>query len=188
VRSHAREVLRLKEPFGDRLGMAMCLEVLAWSAGAEQRHEDAARLLGAVGAALDSVGGGLFRTLQEGHDDCVARTRTALGQPPYARLVSEGAGLRFEDAVALALGRRSGLRAGPVPAAPIPSSRSVRLTRREAEVAHLVAEGLTDREIGERLVLATRTAEGHVQQALRKLGFSSRQQLAGWVAEQHVHS
>jgi DNA-binding NarL/FixJ family response regulator len=62
------------------------------------------------------------------------------------------------------------------------------LTRREAEVAHLVAEGLTDREIAERLVLAQRTAEGHVQRALRKLGFTSRSQLAGWVAEQRLPS
>jgi non-specific serine/threonine protein kinase len=50
-------------------------------------------------------------------------------------------------------------------------------------VARLVAAGLTDRQIAEQLVLATRTAEGHVQRALRKLGFTSREQLAGWVVE-----
>ena len=184
VRSYAREVLRLKEPFGDRLGMAMCLEVVAWTAGAGQRHEEAARLLGAVGSALDSVGGGLFRTLQESHEDCVARTRAALGDADYDRLVSEGAALRFEDAVALGLGGRGGSGSSAVPADGAPSRQQQRLTRRESEVARLVAEGLTDREIAERLVLARRTAEGHVQGALRKLGFTSRQQLAGWVEQQ----
>jgi len=186
VRSYAREVLRLKEPFGDRLGMAMCLEVLAWAAGADRRHEDAARLLGAVGSALDSVGGGLFRTLQDGHEDCVARTRSELGDPTYDRLLSEGAALRFDEAVALALGRspEPGRRT-PRPAAGL-DRRATRLTRRETEVARLVAEGLSDREIADRLVLARRTAEGHVQRALRKLGLTSRQQLAGWVVEHQV--
>jgi non-specific serine/threonine protein kinase len=184
VRSYAREVLRLKEPFGDRLGMAMGLEVLAWSAAADDAHEDAARLLGAVAAALDSVGGGLFRTLQDGHDACVLRTLTALGEQTYDTLVSEGAALRFEDAIALGLGRRGDAAQGA--AAGRSGVRVPRLTRRESEVARLVAQGLTDREIAERLVLAPRTAEGHVQRALRKLGFTSRQQLAGWVVEQHV--
>ena len=187
VRSSAQEVLRLKEPFGDRLGMAMCLEVLAWSSEAEQRHEEAARLLGAVGAALDSVGGGLFRTLQEGHDACVARTRGALGEQGFDRLVADGAALRFEDAVALALGEpRRDDAGGGAPRAAGATSGVARLTRRESEVARLVAKGLSDREIAETLVLARRTAEGHVQGALRKLGFTSRQQLAGWVVDQQV--
>jgi predicted ATPase/DNA-binding CsgD family transcriptional regulator len=186
VRSNAREVLRLKEPFGDRLGMAMCLEVLAWVAGTEGRHQEAARLLGAVGSALGSVGGGLFRTLHDGHDRCVAHTREALGEPTYDRLVSEGAGLRFEEAVALALGSEDAPEPGQVPAQAGLGRQLQRLTRRESEVASLVAQGLTDRQIAEQLVLARRTAEGHVQRALRKLGFTSRQQLAGWVVEQRL--
>jgi non-specific serine/threonine protein kinase len=173
VRAYAQEVLQLKEPFGDRLGMAMALEILAWTAAADLRVEEAARLLGAVGAALDSVGGGLFRTLRRGHDDCLERTRAALGEVTFARLLAEGADLPFHEAVALALGRAEAR--PPAPA---------RLTKRESQVARLVAEGLTDRQIAERLVLAQRTAEGHVQRALRKLGLTSRQQLAGWVTEQ----
>jgi non-specific serine/threonine protein kinase len=186
ARSYAREVLLLKEPFGDRLGMAMCLEVFAWATAAEHMYDDAARLLGAVGSALDSVGGGLFRTLHDGHDDCVARCRTALGTPDFERLVAEGAALPFEDAVAQVLGRLHGPVPGAVRTLAAPTRPVPRLTRREAEVARLVAEGLTDREIAERLVLAQRTAEGHVQRALRKMGFTSRQQLAGWVAEQRL--
>ena len=188
ARSYAREVLMLKEPFGDRLGMAMCLEVLAWAAAADQRHEEAARLLGAVRSALDSVGGALFRTLQDGHDRCVSDTRAALGEPTYDNLVSEGVSWRFEDAVALALGGEAAPERGPVSAQAIPGPGISRLTRRESEVARLVAQGLTDRQIAEQLVLARRTAEGHVQQALRKLGFTSRQQLAGWVVEHQISS
>jgi predicted ATPase/DNA-binding CsgD family transcriptional regulator len=58
------------------------------------------------------------------------------------------------------------------------------LTRREREVAVLVAEGLPNRVIGERLFLAERTVEGHVEHALNKLGFSKRSQLAAWISQQ----
>jgi trimeric autotransporter adhesin len=56
------------------------------------------------------------------------------------------------------------------------------LTRREREVAALVAEGLSNREIADRLFIAERTAEGHVEQIRNKLGFRSRAQVAAWVA------
>ena len=58
------------------------------------------------------------------------------------------------------------------------------LTRREREIASLVAEGLTNREIAERLFIAERTAEGHVESIRNKLGFRSRTQVAAWVVEQ----
>jgi DNA-binding CsgD family transcriptional regulator/sugar lactone lactonase YvrE len=57
----------------------------------------------------------------------------------------------------------------------------IALSRREREVADLVAEGLTNREIAERLVISERTAEGHVEQIRNKLGFHSRSQIAAWV-------
>jgi predicted ATPase/DNA-binding CsgD family transcriptional regulator len=55
------------------------------------------------------------------------------------------------------------------------------LTPRELEVARLVREGLTDREIAEKLFITRRTAEWHVKQIFNKLGFNSRSQLAAWV-------
>jgi non-specific serine/threonine protein kinase len=58
------------------------------------------------------------------------------------------------------------------------------LTPRELEVGRLVAEGLSDREIAARLVIAQRTAETHVQHILRKLGARSRAQIAAWVARE----
>ena len=57
-----------------------------------------------------------------------------------------------------------------------------KLTRRQQEVAALVAEGLTDREIAARLVISPRTAESHVEQILTRLGFRSRAQVAAWVS------
>lgn len=54
------------------------------------------------------------------------------------------------------------------------------LSAREEEVAALVSEGLTNRQIAERLVISERTAQNHVQHILTKLGFSSRSQIASW--------
>ena len=57
-----------------------------------------------------------------------------------------------------------------------------KLSPREREVADLIAQGLRDREISSRLVISRRTAESHVAHILTKLDFSSRVQLATYVA------
>ncbi|EWM18993.1 transcriptional regulator, LuxR family [Kutzneria sp. 744] len=68
--------------------------------------------------------------------------------------------------------------------APSPVDAATTLTRRERQVAELVAEGLSNKEIAARLVIAQRTAEGHVEHVLAKLGFTTRTRLAAWVTEQ----
>jgi DNA-binding CsgD family transcriptional regulator len=60
------------------------------------------------------------------------------------------------------------------------AARDPGLTPRESEVAALVGDGLTNRQIAQRLTISERTAESHVQHVLGKLGFSSRSQIAVW--------
>src|SRR5712692_85616 len=60
------------------------------------------------------------------------------------------------------------------------------LTARELQVARLVRDGLTDRDIAERLFIARRTAEWHFKQIFNKLGFNSRSQVAAWVAHEQA--
>lgn len=60
------------------------------------------------------------------------------------------------------------------------------LTPRQLEVAALVARGLTNRDIGQELVISPQTAETHVKHILRRLGFSSRSQIATWATERGV--
>jgi DNA-binding NarL/FixJ family response regulator len=82
-----------------------------------------------------------------------------------------------DEAVALALGEsvRAAVPAsdGRVAAAP--------LGKREAEVARLVAEGLSNKQIGGRLFISERTVASHVRSILNKLGFRSRAQIAAWM-------
>jgi non-specific serine/threonine protein kinase len=66
----------------------------------------------------------------------------------------------------------------------MPAGGVVYLTRREGEVAALVARGLSNREISRHLVIAERTAETHVGNILQKLGLVSRAQLIVWAADQ----
>jgi DNA-binding CsgD family transcriptional regulator len=77
----------------------------------------------------------------------------------------------------------------PTDPAPAGQSRPAKsLTEREVEVARLVALGLTNKDIGDRLVISERTAEGHVQRILDKLGFRSRSQIAAWHASARVEA
>ncbi|WP_182481259.1 response regulator transcription factor [Nocardioides immobilis] len=59
------------------------------------------------------------------------------------------------------------------------------LTRRQWEIAQLLGEGLSNKEIAARLVISRRTAEAHVENILTKLGFTSRTQVTSWAIDQH---
>lgn len=86
------------------------------------------------------------------------------------------------DGLARSLGMAAYVERTAALVARLAGPRSARLSRREIEVAGLVAEGLTNRGIAERLVISERTAENHVQHILTKLGFSTRSQIAAWRA------
>ncbi len=103
-----------------------------------------------------------------------------------------GSGLEFEDRglrefggvpgqwALFAAGRETNGR-GAVEAAGAPASTGA-LSRREQEVAQLVALGLSNRDIARRLYLSERTVDNHVHHILDKLGFDSRVQVATWLA------
>jgi non-specific serine/threonine protein kinase len=103
--------------------------------------------------------------------------RRVLGEQRWGLRHAEGSTLERAAAVALALREEPAEGAAP----PTPSGP---LTRRQREVADLVAQGLTDREIAVRLVISPRTAESHVEQILTRLGFRSRAQIAAWTVAQ----
>ncbi|MDP9372345.1 MAG: helix-turn-helix transcriptional regulator, partial [Chloroflexota bacterium] len=60
------------------------------------------------------------------------------------------------------------------------------LTRREREVAALIARGLTNRQIAAALIVGERTVDTHAANILRKLNFATRAQVAAWAVEQRL--
>jgi non-specific serine/threonine protein kinase len=170
----ARDSLRLRAAFPDQLGIAKCLELLAAIAAAGSQHERSGVLLGAAQAMVRSVGAVLAPDLAQVHADCEATIRRALGERGFAAVTRQGAGLVLDDLVAYALADR--------PTVKPPSAEISVLTKREQEIADLVAAGLSNREIAAKMVISQRTAEGHIEHILTKLGFSSRTQIAAWVA------
>jgi non-specific serine/threonine protein kinase len=69
-----------------------------------------------------------------------------------------------------------------IPQAVLRKKSSPGLSQREQEVAALVAQGCTNREIAKSLGIAEKTANSHIQNILNKLGFNSRAQIAAWAA------
>lgn len=174
-----RHALRDKPQSYDQCGVAQRLEVLGWCAAAAGLHERAATLMGAADAAWQVAGSTLtgLGHLQTGHQKFEAQLRKALDAAAFDAATRAGRALTLEQAVAYALHDSSS--SGPPPPA---KEASAPLTRREREVADLVAEGMTNKEIAARLTISRRTAEGHVDRILTKMGFTSRAQVAAWVA------
>jgi non-specific serine/threonine protein kinase len=73
------------------------------------------------------------------------------------------------------------------PERPSTGARQPGLTRREKEVADLVSQGLTNRQIAGELMVSERTAENHVANILKKLGLHSREQVAASMSDRHQH-
>jgi len=179
----AKESLEVRKLVEDeQFGVGLSLESLAWIAGSERQDQRAAQLLGASDRMWRAMHTSLssFRRLHDFHDEGIAEVRRRLGERAFEAAFRRGAALSTADAVAVALDRPG---AATVPTQRGPAAGSG-LTRREREVAALIAEGLSNRDIAARLVVAQRTAEGHVEHILSKLGFTSRAQVAGWLAAQ----
>jgi predicted ATPase/DNA-binding CsgD family transcriptional regulator len=172
--------LRLKQEMDDLLGAGWCLEALAWIAARERDHRRAATLLGAAAdlSPLKSTSTAIASDLLTAHEQCVSQTRAVLGERVFLTAFQHGTEMSVDQAIGYAL-REAGL-AAPAPAV---AQESTLLTAREHQVAKLVAEGLSNKDIASRLVISHRTAEGHVEHILVKLGFTSRAQIAAWAAQ-----
>jgi non-specific serine/threonine protein kinase len=178
ARIHARECLRLKRAVGDVFGTGMTLELLAAVHARDGEGRPAAVLLGAAKRIWQDAHVALDRTPSHGpvRSEAEESARALLGDA-FKSAYREGLDLTLVDAVGYALGEQES------PARQVLDSP---LTRRETEVAELIAEGLTNQQIADRLVVALRTAEGHVERILSKLGFTSRSQAAVWAEARRV--
>ena len=170
-----RQGLPLTLEIGDRFIVPIGLSGFAGLAARTERPREALRLAGAAIAYSETNEFTLPDVLQALLDRWLGPARQAVGEATAARLIAEGRRMPFPAAVARALAVE------PEPAEP--SATRPLLTRREAEVAALVARGHTNRDIADQLSLSVRTVEVHVDHVLTKLGFHTRTELAAWAHE-----
>src|SRR5262249_24059114 len=158
--------LRIADSIDDRVAQFYALDAMGRLAASAGQARLAARLLGAADARRTEAGAAVMRFLVP----FLARAResvtAALGPARVEAELDAGRRLNRHAAIALALGEPAPAEGAPDGAAPGP------LGRRVAEVALLVADGLSNRQIGSRLFISERTVDSHVRSILNKLGFN----------------
>ncbi|ROZ48969.1 protein kinase [Rhodococcus sp. WS3] len=173
------QALRLIRQTNNPMSSASCLETLAWIAAEDRNAQRAAVLMGAAEKLGSSLDGGAFLLpfALQNHEKSERTAQNMLGERAFETAHRKGRQMGFDAAVAYALGEQ--------PPAKITGKGSVtELTKRETQVAELVAQGLTNKAIATKLVISQRTAQGHVEHILTKLGYTSRAQIATWVVDQ----
>ncbi|PQM45422.1 LuxR C-terminal-related transcriptional regulator [Mycobacterium talmoniae] len=180
-----QRALGISHRIDDPVGIGLCFEGLAWIAAASE-PERAAELLGAADGvwARIQTSTSALRGLFVHHEDAVAAISESLGEAARDDAWARGRSRSLHDAIQYssnekpvredlaAVGRARGGDPQDI------------LTTREKQVAALVAQSMSNKDIADTLVISKRTAETHVENILTKLGFTSRSQIMVWMADQ----
>jgi predicted ATPase/DNA-binding CsgD family transcriptional regulator len=174
------DALRAFRRVGDQRGLADCLIGLGCVRAAERRPAEAARLFGAGDAALEVLGSTVWPSNRADYQHWQRIARAAIGTHVWDDAWTSARALGVDRLIDELLSN------DPIGAAPTTSrvaSHVNELTPREREVAQLATRGLSNRRIGETLVIAEKTAANHLQNALDKLDVHSRSELAARAVE-----
>ena len=171
------EALRIARRIDDRVAQLYALDALGGYAASSGQTLLAARLLGAA----ETVGAGAGASVLAFLAPLVARAEATaiavLGASKFAAEFEAGKHMSRDTAAVLALGEPA-----PVSASGADNASVGLLGKREVEVAQLVAQGLSNKQIGARLFISEHTVDSHIRNILNKLGVNSRAQIAGWIA------
>lgn len=172
-----KESLELNRELDNKRGVADLIEGIAGVAGARGEAVRAARLYGAAEAVREAVGypvPAAERPLYERH---TAVATSLIDGEAWSEEWARGKTMELRQAIEYALYDEE----RPAPSRserPSASAHLPILTRREREVATLVARGLTNRRVATELFVSERTVDHHVSNILKKLGLRSREQVA----------
>lgn len=172
--NEARKALKMKTETHDHLGVALATEVVAWALTSRGDHGNAAVLLGMTGTYWSQSGSDVLIGIEELRAQrrrSIRVLRAELGDESAESMMAGGAKMPVMQSFAFIAASEDKGSAGR-------EAVGGRLTPREAEVARLVATGMTNREIGSALFIGTRTVDTHVANVLRKLRLNRRGQIA----------
>ncbi|MFO7572115.1 MAG: tetratricopeptide repeat protein [Gaiellaceae bacterium] len=170
------ESLTLFVEFGDRWFGGIVLESAAFLASATGGAERAVRLMAAADAIRSALHVPLWVGFRQRHERALAEAHAALGEARFDAVWDEGARVPLDATVELVA----------PPGTDVSAEAHEGLTARELEVLALVAEGLTDAEVAERLVVSIRTVHAHLRSIYRKIDVRSRSAATRYALEHGV--
>jgi predicted ATPase/DNA-binding CsgD family transcriptional regulator len=187
ARRRYQQGLTTLHEMGSQGFLAACLEGLAALEVRQGAPRHAVRLWGASEALREAIGAPLYPVHRASYEQAIALARAQLGVQRFHAAWAEGRGLTPEQALAT---QEADLPQKPPlpPSSPLqpPSRAPAGLTRREREVLRLLTEGLTNKEIAERLVVSLPTVSTHVASIFNKLGVTSRSAATRYAVERHL--
>ena len=182
ARALLEEGLAILRALNDKWFIAFCLEELASVVMAQGEPVWAARLWGAADALRDTVGLPLPPVFRADYERSVAAARTRIGEKAFTAAWAEGRTMAPEH-VFIARGPATIATSPPVKS---PTTYPDGLTAREVEVLRLVAQGLTNEQVAEQLVISPRTVNIHLTSIFGKIGVSSRSAATRYAMERHL--
>jgi DNA-binding CsgD family transcriptional regulator len=183
AKSQFEECLSLSWELGLNPLVLSALEGFALVAGEKREAERAARLWGAAQALREAKSIPRDIDFLAEADARISAVRSGMGEEAWEEAVAEGEAMGLDEAIGYALSAETPTKP-PSAASEQPSSEQpVALTPREGEIAALVAQGLTNRQVAAQLVISEHTAATHLRRILKKLDLHSRSQLTAWVIE-----
>jgi DNA-binding CsgD family transcriptional regulator len=179
ARTYLTEALTLARDIGDKWSVSICLSALAGVMAGQGQAELAARLFGGAESQREAIGVPIPPPFRVWYERDLAAARDRLVQASFAAAWAEGRNMTANQAVALLANPAAPSGAeeqasSPAAEAAAPPILPAGLTAREIEVLRLVATGLTDAQVAEKLVISVRTVNAHLSSIYSKLGVNSR--------------
>jgi predicted ATPase/DNA-binding SARP family transcriptional activator/DNA-binding CsgD family transcriptional regulator len=175
------EGLELSRSVGSKHGIAFHLHAAAALASTQGQPVRSARLWGAGQSLMQDIGTGLGPVERYHYGPYVDAARALLEDAAWEEVFAQGMAMSAEEAAEYAVSEE----VPPAPESPPAGGETDDpLTRREREVAALVARGFSNRQIAQELHLSERTIENHIANIKRKLGDASRTKIASWATQQ----
>jgi len=187
ARACYEESVAIGREVGDNLSIGFSLEGLADMVAVQGDPAWAARLWGAAEALREAMGAPIPPVYRADYDRSVAAARTQLGEKAFAAAWTEGRLMTPEQALAAQARAPTPMPSGstatpPMKSPPYPAG----LSAREVEVLRLVAQGMTNEQVAEQLVISPRTVNTHLTSIYGKIQVSSRSAATRYAIEHHL--